>query len=303
MKKLLLLIFLSLPAIVFSQELLCRVSVNYSQVQTTNIQIFQALQRDLSEFMNNTRWTNYVFNNKERIECSLLINVTEFDGVDNFTATLQVSSTRPVFDASLTTAVINLKEGNGLFKFQYIENQSLEFNENAFTSEVAYTLAFYAYIIIGMDFDTFSEYGGTEFFEKAQKIVTNAQSSVNRGAWTAMGASREDNRYFLAKFLTGPVYKPYRQAMYKYHRLGLDKMTTDINSGRQNVAQAIENIKQIYQKKPGNFLVNIFLETKRTEIINIFSEAPPQEIARIKQTMKLIDVTHASDYDNIGQGN
>ncbi|MBN2662598.1 MAG: DUF4835 family protein [Bacteroidales bacterium] len=303
MKRIIFLILISLPVFAFSQELLCRVSVNYSQVTTTNTQIFQALQRDVSEFMNNTHWTNYVFNNNERIECSMLINVTEFDGVDNFTATLQVSSTRPVFDASLTTSVINIKEGNGLFKFQYIENQPIEYNENTFTSELAYTLAFYAQIVIGMDFDTFSEYGGTEFFETAQKIVTNAQASANRSAWTAIGASREDNRYYLAKFLTSPVYKPYRQAMYKYHRLGLDMMTSDINSGRQNVTQAIDNVKQIYQKKPGNFLVSIFLETKRTEIINIFSEAPPQEIARIQQTMKLIDVTHASDYDKIGQGN
>lgn len=301
MKKLFFLILIISPTLIFSQELLCRVSINYSQVTTTNTQIFQALQRDVSEFLNNTRWTNYVFNNNERIECSILVNITEFDGVDNFVSTLQVSSTRPVFDASLTTSVLNIKENNGLFKFQYIENQPIEFNENSYTSELAYTLAFYAYVIIGMDFDTFSEYGGTEFFEKAQKIVTNAQSSVNRNAWTAIGATREDNRYYLAKFLNGPVFKPYRQAMYKYHRMGLDLMTADINSGRQGVSQAIDNIKQIYQKKPGNFLVNVFIETKRSEIINIYSDAPPQDIARIKQTMKLMDVTHASDYDKIGQ--
>ncbi len=301
MKKITFILLLLLPTILLSQELMCRVSINYSQVSTTNTQIFQALQRDVSEFMNNTNWTNYVFNNKERIECNILINVTQFNGVDNFIANLQVSSTRPVYDASLTTQILNIKEKTGLLKFQYIENQPLEFNENTYTSELAYTLAFYAYIIIGADFDTFSEYGGDEFYTKAQKIVTNAQSSPVGGAWTAMGATNEDNRYYLAKYLNSPVYKPYRQAMYKYHRLGLDQMTKDVTTGRQNIVAAIDNIKQIYQKKPNSFLVKIFLETKRAEIINIFSESPPQEIARIKQTMKLIDVTHSSDYDKIGQ--
>jgi len=301
MKRLIFIALLLISTISYSQELLCRVSVNYQSIKTSNTQVFQALQRDISEFMNNTNWTDYVFDNQERIDCSILINITEFDGVDNFKSTLQVSSTRPIFDASLTTTVFNLKEADGLFAFQYMENQPIEFSENTYTSDLASTLAFYAYVIIGMDFDTFSEYGGTEFFEKAQKIVTNAQSSTNRAAWTTFVSSTEDNRYYLAKFLTNPVYFPIRSAMYKYHRLGLDQMTTDINAGRQNVSKAIDLVKQVYQKKPGNYLTTIFVETKRNEIINIFSEAPAQEIARVKQNMTFIDVSHTSDYDGIGQ--
>ncbi len=301
MKKIFFLILFFLPLIATSQELMCRVSVNYQQIQNPNTEIFRAMQKDINEYMNNRRWTNYVFSNRERIECSMLINITKYDGVSSFTANLQISATRPIYDASLTTTLFNIKEKNGLFKFEYMENQPIEFNENTYTSELAYTLAFYAYIILGMDFDSFSEYGGSEFFQKAQKIANNAQSSPNRNAWTSMGSTKEDNRYYLAKFLNSPVYKPYRQAMYKYHRLGLDMMTTDINTGRQNITEAINLIKKIYQKKPNNYLVNIFLKAKRNEIINIYSEAPPQEISRIKQTMKLIDLTHSDDYDKIGQ--
>lgn len=300
MKKIFLIFILLIPTFVFSQELNCRISVNYSQIKTTNTQVFQAMQRDISQFMNTTRWTNYVFNNHERIECSMLINITQYDGVDNFTATLQVSLSRPVFDASLTSPIMSLKEKDGAFKFQYIENQPIEFNENSYTTELAYSLAFYAYIILGFDFDTFAELGGNEFFDMAQKIVSNAQSSPNQTAWKSIGTSHEDNRYYLAKFLTSPNYRAFRQAQYKYHRLGMDAMTSDITSARQNVTDAIELIKKTYQKKPGNYLVQIWIETKRNEIINIYSDAPPTEAKKVAQTLKLIDVTNADQYDKMG---
>lgn len=301
MKKLIFL-FLLFPIFSPAQELLCRVSVNYSQVTTTNTQIFQSLERDISEFLNTTRWTNYVFSNIERIDCSILINIITYNGVDEFVGTMQVSSSRPVFDASLTSPIMNLKEKDGSLKFEYIENQPLTFNENTYTSELASVLAFYAYIIIGMDFDSFSELGGTAYFEKAQKIVANSQSvSDPSSPWKSFGTSKEDNRYFLAKNLTSPVYKTFRQAMYNYERLGMDQMTKDPTTGRQNIMQSLELIKQIFQKKPNNYIVNIFVETKRQEIINIFSQAPPQEANRVKQTMQIIDASHASDYDKIGQ--
>ncbi|MBN2890828.1 MAG: DUF4835 family protein [Bacteroidales bacterium] len=302
MKKIALFILLLIPFVSNSQEFNCRVSVDYSQITTTNIQIFQAMQRDINEFMNTTRWTNYVFNSNERIECSIFIKIIQFDGVDNFSATLQVALTRPIFDASLTSPVFNIKENEGAFKFQYIENQPIEFNENTYTSELAYSLAFYAYLILGFDFDTFSEYGGDEFFDMTQKIVSNAQSSPNQSVWKSIGTSHEDNRYYLAKFLTSANYRPYRQAQYKYHRLGLDMMVSDVTTARNNITESIELIKQVYQKKPGNFLVQFWIETKRAEIINIYSDAPPQEAKRVAQTLKLIDVTNADQYDKMGTG-
>ncbi len=299
MKKFIITIIFFIPVVLFSQELNCRVSVNHSQIKTTNIQIFQAMQRDISEFLNQRRWTNYVFNNHERIDCSILITVIEFDGVSHFTGTIQVTANRPVFDASLTTSTFKFKEKDKSFSFDYMENQPIEFNESTYTDELSSVLAFYVYMILGADFDTFSELGGTEWYEKAQNIVSNAQSTTYN-AWKSMGTNHEDNRYFLAKFLTSPNFRPYRQAQYKYHRLGLDAMTSDIASGRQAVTEAINLMKQVYQKKPNNVLINNWLEAKRREIINIYSEAPQSEVKRVVQVMKLIDVTNSDMYDKMG---
>lgn len=282
------------------QELLCRVNINYQTLNVTNPQIFTSMYKDISEFMNQTQWTNYVFAQNEKIECSMVINLTEFNGVDQFKGTIQVALNRPVYDASLMTSVFNMLE-NSAFTFNYMENTPLEFNENTFTGELAYALAFYAYIIIGYDFDTFSELGGTEFFQKAQKLVQNAQSSrQNDALWRAQGSRNENNRYWLINFLNSDVFSNFRIAMYKYHRLGLDVMTNDIMSGRNSVVEAIDLIKKVNQSKPNNYIVYVFLESKRAEIINIFSEAPLPEITRIKPVLKLLDPTHSTEYEAIG---
>lgn len=301
MKKIIVFILLSFSfRVAHSQELLCQISLNYQTINTPNQQIFTSMYKDLSEFMNQTHWTNYIFSFNERIACNVILNITAFNGVDQFTATLQVSSSRPVYGTSLTTQVLNIMESQP-FNFQYIENHPLEFNENTFSDELSSTLAYYAYIILGMDFDTFSELGGTEFYQKAQKIVTNATSGTsNKSVWTTMGTNRENNRYYLANFLANDAYRDYREALYKYNRLGLDVMSKDIVSGRASITEAIDLIRKIYQKKPNNILISIFLETKRNEIVNIYSEAPVQEVSRIKQTMQFIDPLHSSDYDNMG---
>ena len=282
-----------------AQELNCRVSINYSQVKTTNTQIFQSLQKDITEFMNSTRWTNYVFAPEERIDCSILIIITKFNGTDYFEGTIQVSSTRPVYNSSYTSPVINLKEKSGWFKFRYVENQPIEFNERSYTTELAYTLAYYAYFIIGMDFDTFSEQGGAEFFQKMKTIVSNAQSGLS-DAWRASGTNRYDNRYYIARDLTEDAFAPFHSAMYKYHRLGLDLMSKDISAGRQGVLSALKDMLLLYKRKPQSFLIRLFLDTKRDEIINIFSEAPMPEARQAALIMKQIDPSNASKYDKMG---
>ncbi len=283
----------------YPQELNCRVSINHSQVKTTNIQIFQSMQKDIMEFMNTTRWTNYVFSPEERIDCSILIIITKFNGTDYFEGTIQVSSTRPVYNSSYTSPVINIKEKSGWFKFRYIENQPIEFNERSYTTELAYTLAYYAYFILGMDFDTFSENGGAEFFQKMKTIVSNAQSGLS-DAWRASGTNRYDNRYYLARDLTEESFAPFHSAMYKYHRLGLDLMAQDISAGRQGVLSALKDMLVLYKRKPQSFLIRLFLDTKRDEIINIFSEAPMPEARQAALIMKQIDPSNASKYDKMG---
>ena len=299
MKQLVLILLMFLWINVFSQELRCRVSINHSQVKTTNFQIFQSLQQAITEFMNTTRWTNYVFAPEEKIDCSILIIITKFNGTDFFEGSIHVSSTRPVYNSSYTSPIINFKEKTGWFKFRYLENQPIEFNENTYTTELAYTLAYYAYFIIGMDFDTFSENGGQEFFKKMKTIVSNAQSGLSE-AWRAMGTNRYDNRYYITRDLTDEAFVPYHQALYKYHRLGLDLMADDISEGRQGVINALKDILVIYKRKPQSYLIRMFLDTKRDEIINIFSQAPSPEARQAALIMKQIDPSNASKYDNMG---
>ncbi len=299
MKKLfvILLIFL-LTTSLKAQELRCRVQINYSQVKTTNVQIFKNLQKAVSDFMNQTRWTNYVFAPEERIDCSILIIIQQFNGTDYFKGTIQVSSNRPVYNSSYTTPVLNLRERDGSFEFRYYENQPIEFNERSFTGDLAYTLAFYAYLIIGYDFDTFKQNGGAPFFEKLRTIVANAQSSPS-SAWKAMGTNKYDNRYYIAKDLNDDAFAPFHKALYEYHRLGLDLMADDIASGRQGVLQALRDLQALYAKKPQSFLIRMFLDTKRQEIINIFSQAPLPEAQQAAIILKRIDPYNSSKYDKM----
>ncbi len=301
MKKLILTTALLLTYLFsMSQELNCRVSINYSQVKTTNQQIFQSLQRDIAQFMNTTHWTKYVFAPQERIDCNILIIIKEFNGTDYFKGSIQVSSNRPVYDASITTPILNIKEKDGWFEFRYIENQPIEFNPNTFTGDLAYTLAFYAYLVIGMDFDTFSENGGAEFFDMLKTIVSNAQSSPSQ-TWKAIGTSNYDNRYYIARDLTDNAYESFHTAMYKYHRLGLDMMSTDFSQGRQNVIDALKDMEKLYRLKPNSFLLKMFIETKRQEILNIFSEAPMPEAQQVARIMQRIDPSNASKYSKLGK--
>jgi predicted CopG family antitoxin len=288
---------------IFAQELNCIISVSYSEITNANDQIFQSLQSDITEFMNMTKWTEYLFDYDERIECNIIITVREFNGIDRFTTTLQVTSSRPVYNTSYNTSVLNIKEDDGLFAFQYIENQPLVFNENSHTSNLTSVLAFYAYLIIAMDFDTFSEYGGTEFYQMMQKIVTNAQSSADRKGWTTFESTEQNNRYYVAEAFNNSNYKPFRSALYKYHRLGLDIMSEDIIEGRKSISESIENLLLVYKKKRDLHLLTMFFDAKVDEIVNIYSEANTSEIQEVYDILKIIDIANSSDYETMGKDN
>jgi len=285
---------------VFSQELNCRVSVNYSEITNASTLIFQSLQQDLTDFMNDTKWTDYAFDYDERIECSIMLNVREFNGIDRYSTTLQVTSSRPIYNSSYNSTVLNLKEKDGLFSFQYIENEPLIFNENSFNSNVTSVLAYYAYLIIGMDFDTYSEYGGTEFFQKMQKIVSNAQSAPE-GGWRAFETSEQTNRYYVSEALNNSNYKPLRSVMYNYHRLGLDVMTDNVVDGRGVISDAIKKLLIVYKKKRDLHLLTMFFDAKVDEIVNIYSEANDSEIQEVYDILKVVDVANASKYEEIGK--
>jgi len=297
MKRIGLLVLLFIPLIAFSQELRCNVSVNSQRIQGTNRVLFQNMQTAIYEFMNNTTWTNHVYSFDERIECSIMLNITEQIGSDEFKGTIQVQSRRPVFNTSYNTTMLNFQDNNLHFRFR--EYEKIEFSESTHLNNLSSILAFYAYVIIGLDYDSFSLLGGTEYFQKAERIVSNAQNAVERG-WKAYEGNRK-NRYWLIENLLNPKYKPLREAIYKYHRLGLDVMSEKTAEGRAEIAESLVLLQRVYREKPDPYLfaLQLFFDAKSDELVNIFSESFPTEKARVVNILTEIDNANASKYKKI----
>ena len=274
----------------FSQELNCRISINRSQIQGSNEELFRAMQKDLYEFMNNRVWTNNIFSNNERIECQIQINLSKYNGIDKFTGNISVQSTRPVFNTNYKSTMFNYKEDKD-FDFYYTEGQALEFNENTHLSNLTSVLAFYAYVIIGLDYDSFGLNSGTKYFEKAKQIMNNAQSDPDPN-WKAFGTSNQNNRFYLIEHITSSDNAPLRKFYYRYHRLGMDVMSDKIEQGRAQVANACQFLKQVYNRKADSYFLRIILTTKMDEIVKIFSDAPVQEKKKVYNILKEIDPTN-----------
>lgn len=277
----------------FSQELNCRINVISQQVQGTNKQVFQTLQKELYEFMNNTRWTPYVMNVNERIDCTIMITISKQLTSDEFEASLEITSSRPVYGSNYQSTMLNFKDNN--FDFQYIEYEPLEFDINNLNSNLIATLAYYAYVIIGLDYDSFGMGSGKEFYEKAERIVNMMQSSGGTG-WQPHG---DNNRYELADNLVNSRYDPIHECLYKYHRLGLDVLPTDPAEGRLQIAEALEMLEEIYKSKPGAMILDIFFQAKAEEIIKVFKSAYSDEKKPVYNLVKKINPSNANKYEAI----
>jgi len=251
-----------------AQELNCIVKVNAEQLAVSNNQVFKTLEKSLTDFINKTSWTSQAYKQSEKINCSMFINVNSYDS-QNFTASIQVQSSRPVFNSTYSSPVFNYNDKD--FNFSYTEFQLLNFNPATFDSNLVSVIAFYSYIIIGMDADTFSSKGGTSNFETAQEIASVAQTSGYRG-WS-QGDSNQ-NRFHLINDLLSNTYSPFREAMFHYHMLGLDTMTKDLKSAKTEVKTAIKMFSKIYSVRPNAFLTRIFFDAKSDEIVSIFSGGP-----------------------------
>jgi len=299
-KTIFIFLFIFLVTKIFSQELKCTVVIGSTLITNGNQELFQSMQSTLYEFMNTTKWTDYNYEYDERIECSININLKSYNGVDKYTGTIQVTSSRPTFNSNYNSPILNIKEKEGTFSFYYIENQPLIYNESTYTSNLTSVLAFYAYLIIATDLDTFSEYGGTDMYQKVQKVVTNAQSSEDQ-SWKTYTSTDQDNRYFIADAFNNTNYKPFRSAMYKYHRLGLDVMNNDLVSGRKEIKESIDKLLLVYKKKKDSHLLTMFFDAKSDEIINIYSEANIDEIKEVYDILKVINVAKAAEYEEMGK--
>jgi len=293
-----LIILISGTEIIYSQELNCNVQVSAQKIQGSNRQVFESMQRDIYEFMNNTVWTNHVFSYAERIECSIIINLTDQFSADEFRGTIQVQLKRPIFNTTYNSTMLNFMDNN--FQFRYVEFQPLEFDPNSYRSSLVSVLAYYAYMIIGFDYDSYSTLGGTEFFQVAEKIVTNAQNASEPG-WKPYDGSRNKNRYWLVKNTLDKEYEEVRRFIHEYNINGLDKMESRTAEARTSIAESLKLLLDVYRAKPDPYmyLLQVILESKTDELVNIFSEAFPEEKSRVIQILIEIDPGNKSKYEKI----
>jgi hypothetical protein len=284
-----------LPSFAQGQELDGRVQVNYSQIQGSDKTVFEEMQKALFEYVSNRNWTNNVFKVEERIECNFLLTISKQIAMDEFQGTLQIISSRPAYNSGYDIPMLNILDKN--VQFRYTQGQTLEFNESTH-DELTSLFAYYIYIIIGFDYDSFSNLGGTPYFEKAQKIVTNAQSSKYTG-WK--GFENRKNRYWLVENLMNSVYNPIREFSYIYHRTGIDNLSQKPSEGRANIVEGLRKLQTVHQQKPNSYLMNIFFETKSDEIVNVLSESDQAEIMRAYSILKDIDKGNLAKYDKLNK--
>jgi len=278
-----------------AQELEIRIQVNHSQLQGVDNIKYENMQKALNEFVTNQIWTNNVFKTEERIKCNMMLNITKEVYSDEFQGTLQVVSSRPVYGTGYDSPMLNLLDKN--IQFKYADGETLTFNENSH-DELTSLIAYYVYIIIGFDYDSFGKMGGTPYFEKAQKIVNNAQGS-NYAGWKSFETNKR-NRYWLAENLMNSVYAPIREYSYKYHRLGLDLMGTRLADGTASIAEGMNDLLKVHRQKSGSYLMSIFFDAKADEIVNIFSNSSDQtQQNKVYNFLKEIDASNLSKYDKI----
>lgn len=279
-----------------AQELNCSVKVNAQQVQGTDRRVFETLENAIYEFMNNTRWTNDVFKVEERIECSLFINVSDRPSVDEFKATIQIQSRRPIFNSSYNATILNHFDND--FQFKYIEYQPIEFSPSTFTSNLASVLAYYAYLIIALDYDSYALEGGTKHYQMAQQIVNNAQNTAETG-WKAFESDR--NRYWYVENMLMQTFTPLRHCIYRYHRKGLDAMFLNQEDARKEILEALKLIRSIHAIKPASYNVQLFMNAKADEIVNIFSVAYSDVKSQVLTLMTEIDPGNLAKYQKLNQ--
>lgn len=298
MKKTFLILILIAAHFNFSaQELNCEVTINSDQLQgSANKQIFTQLKTAIFEFMNNTKWTNDVYTANEKINCSVFLTISQSLGTDEYSGKIQVQCQRPVYKSSYTTPTLNYEDDRFQFKFQQFTQ--LQFNLNVFNDNLTSILAYYAYVILGTDYDSFSPLGGTPYWQKAQIIAQNAQSTGDAG-WDP--SKSQKNRYWLIENTLQPVFKGIRECMYQYCH-ALDMMHENTENARAELLKSLDLLKPVYSARPASFPMQIFFNAKRDELINIFKGATPEEKTKAIEILTLVDPAGTTKYTKIMEG-
>lgn len=278
---------------IFSQELNCEIVVNAQQTGNENVQVFKTLETQLNEFINNTHWTNKTFAPQERINCSMVINIDDYN-TDTFRASIQIRSSRPIFNSSYSSPVYNFNDRD--FTFRYIEFQNLIYNPTQFESNLVSVIAYHIYIILAMDADTFSLNGGEEYYLQARTILSYSQQS------NFIGWKPEDglqSRFTLIDNIMSQTYKEFRSVLYNYHLGGLDSMNKNPKKGKDNIATSLMQLQVLNNRRPNSFILRVFFDAKAEEIEDIFSDGPSVNITDLVTALTRIAPTHANKWRNI----
>lgn len=293
MKKIVSLLLLLFVGVVQAQQLNCSIQINADKVTNSNQQIFKNLKTSVSDFVNKTDWTGDDYKQNEKIECSMVITVNSYDS-NQFSGTIQVQSTRPIFNSTYASPVFNYNDTD--FSFRYIEFENLQFNPSNFDSNLVSVLAYYSYMILGFDADTYSLMSGNKSFEVAQQIVSVAQQSGNKG-WSQSDGNQ--NRYFLVTDVLSGTFDAYREALYQYHREGLDTMSTDLKGSKDKVISSINSLLTIYKIRPNAFLTRVFFDAKVDEIVSILSGGPKVSLSETIDTLNKLSPLNTAKWSAI----
>lgn len=277
-----------------AQDVLCNISVSASQVQGTDRDIYNTMQRSLMEWVNNYKWTPYNVTQNERFEITFSIQIADRASTNEFSGAMNVVMRRVVYHTNYNSPIFNFKDKD--IKFYFSEFEPLQFIENSYTTNIVSIIAFYINYCLGITFDTHQPSGGSPFFTKAQNIVNVAQSGREPG-W--MSNDSDKSRYWIIENIQNPSYRDIHTFLYKYHREGLDVMADNLNTGRGNILLALESLRKVYEARPGVYLVQMFLDAKRDEIVNIFKQGTDYEKNKVIEIMNRIDASNASTYNAI----
>lgn len=276
-----------------AQELNCNVVVNAQFTGNENFPIFKTLEKQLTEFVNNTKWTSKTFLPQERINCSMVINVSSYSG-ETFEASLQVQSSRPVYGSSYSTPIYNFNDKD--FNFSYLEYQNLIFNPQQFQSNLVSVIAFHVYMILGLDADSFAPNGGSAYLKQAQTITNYSQQGNFKG-WKLEDGLQ--SRFMLIDNILSPTFKEYRQVINVYHRDGLDVMSENAKEGKEAISAVLQQFQSMNSRRPNSFLQRTFFDAKADEITEIFSDGPNVNIANLKDVLQKVAPMHSSKWQNI----
>lgn len=291
---------LTVALIATAQEINCKVTVNSDQIEGSNKQIYQTLQTSVEEFMSQTKFTQLNFTDAEKIQATMLIVVSSVEN-NIFKCQMTLQSKRPVYNSNYQTTILNLQDQN--FTFQYQEFDRLDYQSGMFTTNLTAMLTYYAYLIIGEDMDTYSKLGGQPYFQICEQIVQLCQSASmetnEQIGWKAFESNR--NRYALCSNLLDEAFRDYREYIYTYHRLGLDRMADTPDAGRANIAKDIMVLKTTYRARPATYAVNTFLDAKSDEYVDIFTPAPEDEKKQVYEVLTSVDPTRTNTYDKMNK--